>query len=153
MVRQYILLTVLCAVLGTVYPDTNYRLNTTITPLSYAISITPYFDTGDYKAFTFDGEVAITFTTNSNVNKVKLHSQDLNFTSANITLTSEKGIVNLNSNNSLEFEELYTFTHIHLANDINPGIEYTLKIVYRGPIRSDLNGFYKNFYIENGVKK
>lgn len=153
MVRQYIYLAVICTVLGSVYPDTNYRLNTTITPLTYAVSITPYFDTGDDKAFTFDGEVTIAFTTGSSINTIKLHSQDLNFTSANITLTSEVGIVNLNSNNPLEFQEMYTFAHINLANEISPGMEYTLKIVYRGPIRSDLNGFYKNYYIENGVKK
>ncbi|XP_026484281.2 membrane alanyl aminopeptidase-like [Vanessa tameamea] len=153
MLRQIILLAFMCAGIKSVYSDTNYRLNTTIVPSTYTISITPYFDTGDKSAFTFDGEVTITFVPGSNINKIKLHSEDLTFSASNISLTSGSNTVSLHADNPLQFEDNYTFAHINLQNEISSGVEYVLKITYQGTIRSDLNGFYKNYYIENGVKK
>ncbi|XP_032512667.2 membrane alanyl aminopeptidase-like [Danaus plexippus] len=147
------LLAVACIALQPVHSDTRYRLNTTIVPSAYSLTITPYFDTNDDRAFSFDGEVSITFVTTSNINKIKLHSQDLIYTSANITLKNGNNIIELNETNPLEFEEDYTFAHINLASDIQVGSEYTLNIVYQGPIRTDLNGFYRNYYFQNGVKK
>lgn len=147
------LLAVACIALQPVHSDTRYRLNTTIVPSAYSLTITPYFDTNDDRAFSFDGEVSITFVTTSNINKIKLHSQDLIYTSENITLKNGNNIIELNETNPLEFEEDYTFAHINLASDILVRSEYTLNIVYQGPIRTDLNGFYRNYYFQNGVKK
>ncbi|CAH2217232.1 jg24955 [Pararge aegeria aegeria] len=155
MLRQLTHLALLCMAVQSVYSetDTNYRLNTTISPSAYSILITPYFDTGDDKAFTFDGEVEITFTTTTNINTIKLHSENLTYTSANITLMNGGNTVNLLETNPLEFEDKYSFAHINLASELTSGVEYILKIVYTGTIRDDLAGFYKNYYIENGVKK
>ncbi|XP_023950042.2 membrane alanyl aminopeptidase-like [Bicyclus anynana] len=155
MLRQFAQLALLCIAVQSVYSETDpkYRLNTTITPSAYTILITPYFDTGDDKAFTFDGEVQITFTTASSINTIKLHSEDLKYTASNITLTNGVNTINLAETNALEFEEKYSFAHINLASDLSSGVEYILKIVYTGPIRTDLAGFYRNYYIEKGVKK
>ncbi|XP_039749724.1 membrane alanyl aminopeptidase-like isoform X2 [Pararge aegeria] len=155
MLRQLTQLALLCMAVQSVYSetDTNYRLNTTISPSAYSILITPYFDTGDDKAFTFDGEVEITFTTTTNINTIKLHSENLTYTSSNITLMNGGNTVNLLETNPLEFEDKYSFAHINLASELTSGVEYILKIVYTGTIRDDLAGFYKNYYIENGVKK
>lgn len=133
--------------------DTNYRLNTTITPLTYSILISPYFDTGDDRAFTFDGDVNIKFTTSANINQIKIHSEDLNFTPGNITLAGNGIPIDLDTGNALIFDENYTFAIINLIDELQTGIEYNLRIVYVGPIRKDLKGFYRNYYYENGVKK
>ncbi|CAK1546280.1 unnamed protein product [Leptosia nina] len=133
--------------------DTNYRLNSTLTPSSYSIIITPYFDTGDDNAFTFDGEVRIRMRTETSTNQIKIHSEDLNFNSSDISITSGSVTIQLNEANPLEFDTKYTFAYINLASELMVGYDYELKINYRGPIRDDLNGFYKNYYIENGVKK
>ncbi|CAH2105884.1 unnamed protein product [Euphydryas editha] len=153
MLWQFLIPALLCAYIGSVYSDTNYRLNTTIVPSAYSILITPYFDTGDNRAFTFDGEVAITFTPGSDINSIKLHSQDLNYTADNISLTTGSSSVTLHADNPLQFDQNYTFVIINLQNEITSGRQYVLTIRYRGPIRTDLNGFYRNYYIQNGVKK
>ncbi|VVD01643.1 unnamed protein product [Leptidea sinapis] len=152
MCRQLIILAVI-SYLSVVNGDTNYRLNSTITPISYAIAITPYFDTGDSSAFTFDGEVDIKFTTETRISQIKIHSADLNYTAANITVTSGSSNIQLDVSNPLEFDTKYTFAYINLGSELTAGSEYNLKISYRGPIREDLKGFYRNYYIENGVKK
>lgn len=150
-----LLLLVLSAILVTngVYSDTNYRLNTPLRPSSYAIAITPYFDTGDDRAFTFDAEVVINFNTQATTNQIKLHTEDLTFTAENITVWSVSGGINLNATNPLEFDDKYTFVYINLQSNLEVVTEYSLKVIYRGPIRTDLNGFYRNYYIENNVKK
>ncbi|KAL0882642.1 hypothetical protein ABMA27_001077 [Loxostege sticticalis] len=144
-----------CLLISNAASDPNYRLNTPIKPSAYSISIMPYFDSGDDRAFTFDGEVTITFTSDASINQIKLHSQDLIFSGDNITVTNTgtNSVVALNATNPLEFDTAYTFAHINLESDLQAGVAHTLRIVYRGPIREDLNGFYKNYYMENGVKK
>ncbi|XP_049870026.1 membrane alanyl aminopeptidase-like [Pectinophora gossypiella] len=151
MIRQLVL-GVLCVTI-TASSDPNYRLNTPIRPESYEIVITPYFDTGDANAFTFDGQVTVNFKTESVTNQIKLHSEDLTFTAANITLSSGNTNIPLYAASPLEFVKNYSFALINVQTNIEAGKVYTLKIVYQGPIRQDLNGFYRNYYIENGVKK
>ncbi|KAI5638672.1 peptidase family m1 domain-containing protein [Phthorimaea operculella] len=152
MLSHLVLLAAACVSL-TVATDPAYRLNTPIVPQSYAISLTPFFDTRDVNAFTFNGEVTITFQTTSVTNQIKLHSEDLNFTETDITLTNGNTAVPLNTASALEFVTNYTFALINLQGDLAVNTVYTLKIVYRGPIRTDLKGFYRNYYYENGVKK
>ncbi|KAI8424608.1 hypothetical protein MSG28_003042 [Choristoneura fumiferana] len=130
--------------------DTNYRLNSLVKPSSYIIVITPHFDTNDDQAFTFDGEVSIIISSEINTNQIKLHSEDLIFSAANITVTNGQEATAVTA---LEFDTTYTFAYINLQNELQAGVEYTLKIVYTGPIRTDLSGFYRNYYIENGVTK
>lgn len=149
MLRNIAKIVIFSLTLKNVFCDTNYRLNTPITPSEYSILITPYFNTGDDRAFTFDGEVNIKFTTSTNTNQIKLHSEDLKFSAENITITGGTS----NSVKDLQFEEKYTFALINLENDLQTNVKYNLKIVYVGPIRKDLKGFYRNYYYDNGVKK
>ncbi|XP_045765661.1 membrane alanyl aminopeptidase-like [Maniola jurtina] len=155
MLRQLLQLALLCFAIQSVCAETDpkYRLNTTITPSSYSVLITPYFDTGDDRAFTFDGEVQITFTTSTNINTVKIHSENLTYTASNISLTNGVNTISLLESNPLEFEEKYSFAHINFESELSSSVEYILKIVFSGSIREDLAGFYKNYYIEKGVKK
>lgn len=151
MLHQLLILTMALTV--NAVTDTNYRLNTPIVPTSYAITITPYFHNGNNDAFTFDGEVTIKFTTNNVTNQIKLHSEDLTYTASNITITAGTTNIQLNAAEPLSFDDKYTFAFINLQIDLQPGTEYTLNIMYCGPIRDDLSGFYRSYYFENGVKK
>lgn len=151
---QHLLLLLTLALTANAVTDTNYRLNTPIVPASYALTITPYFNTGNNDAFTFDGEVSIKFTTSNVTNQIKLHSEDLTYTASNITITAGTTNIQLNATDPLSFDKQYTFALINLQTSLQPGTEYTLNITYRGLIREDLNGFYRNYYIaENGDKK
>nr|QEV86803.1 aminopeptidase N8 [Chilo suppressalis] len=144
-----------CLLIQNVNSDQNYRLNTPIRPSEYSVVITPYFNTDDSKAFTFDGEVTITFTTNEITNQIKLHSENLTFAAENVTVSvpSSSNRIELDNTNPLNFDTFYTFAFINLQTELQVGVVYELKIVYTGPIRDDLNGFYRNYYIENGEKK
>ncbi|KAJ8727738.1 hypothetical protein PYW07_001857 [Mythimna separata] len=157
MFRNLLVLALICLSLSkdAYATDTNYRLNTPIVPSEYQILITPYFETGDAKQFTFDGTVSIQFTTTNNTNQIKLHSQDLNFTPDNVAIAvyNSGNTIALNAVNGLEFNTNYTFAYINLVSNLETGVEYVLQIRYTGPIRTDLNGFYRNFYYQNGVKK
>lgn len=150
MFRHIITLLVFGLLANLAHTDTNYRLNSLVKPSSYIIVITPHFDTNDDQAFTFDGEVSIIIAPDTNTNQIKLHSEDLTFSAANITVTNGQVVTAVTS---LEFDTTYTFAYIHLQSELQVGVEYTLKIVYTGPIRTDLSGFYRNYYIENGVTK
>ncbi|KAL4705512.1 hypothetical protein ACJJTC_011454 [Scirpophaga incertulas] len=142
-----------CFVIQNVKSDPNYRLNTPIKPSAYSIAITPYFETNDDKKFTFEGEVTIIFTTDEAIKQIKLHSENLTISSTNITLLENTNQVPLDGANPLVFDTFYTFAYINLQNELKVGVEYILHIVYNGPIRDDLSGFYRNYYMENGVKK
>lgn len=153
MTRPLVILAVLCLSINIVYADINYRLNTSIVPTSYAIHIIPYFETGNENEFTFDGEVSIDLFTETPTNQIKLHSENLTFSASNITVKSGNTNVNLDATNPLQFDEQYTFAYINLASNLQSGAQYTLNIAYRGPIRNDLKGFYRNYYMEKGEKK
>ncbi|XP_045519265.1 membrane alanyl aminopeptidase-like [Pieris brassicae] len=153
MICQMLILTLCSLLFAVARSDTNYRLNTSIVPLSYSIAITPYFDTGDDKAFTFDGEVVIKFRTESNINRIKIHSVELNFNASDINISSGSVLVKLNEANPLEFDKKYDFAYINLESELIAGYEYELSIDYNGPIRKDLKGFYMNHYYQGGVKK
>lgn len=150
---RFLLLLALVSQLNLVFSDTNYRLNTPIRPKAYFLAITPYFDTNDTNAFTFIGEVEITFTTTAVTKQIQLHSQDLDFNATNVEVIRGLTLVPLNTTNPLTFDTKYTFAYINLQDDLQIGVEYNLLITYQGPIREDLNGFYRNYYIENGVKR
>ncbi|XP_026737407.1 membrane alanyl aminopeptidase-like [Trichoplusia ni] len=152
MYRNLLAIALLCLLTDGTYSDTNYRLNTPIVPARYVLILTPYFDTGDSRAFTFDGIVNIQFTTKSNTNQIKIHSEDLNFTAADVYVGTYPGNVSLGVS-TLEFDTNYTFAYINLASNLEAGVEYGLQIKYKGHLRTDLNGFYRSFYFENGVKK
>ncbi|KAM3967291.1 membrane alanyl aminopeptidase [Aphomia sociella] len=141
---------IICLLIGLVLCDTNYRLNTPIKPSSYQITISPNFNSNNSEALTFDGEVTIRFVTNETTNQIKLHSTDLNFTTADITLSPA---VSFSEANALVFNQTYDFVYINLASNLAVNVEYSLKITYRGPIRTDLNGFYGSSYMEKGEKK
>ncbi|KAF9798704.1 hypothetical protein SFRURICE_007034 [Spodoptera frugiperda] len=156
MCRLLLTVALTCVLYTSVYTtDTNYRLNTPLVPSEYQLLITPYFETGDARQFTFDGTVSIQFTPSSSTNEIKLHSEDLIFTAQDVAVAvfSTGVTIPLNAANPIEFNKNYTFAYINLAENLQTGVQYILQIKYQGPIRTDLNGFYRNYYFQNGVKK
>ena len=155
MYRNLLVLALTCLLPNAYATDTNYRLNTPIVPSEYQILITPYFETGDANQFTFDGTVSIQFTTTAVTDQIKLHSEDLTFSAADVVVAvfNSGNTIALNTTNGLEFNKNYTFAYINLVSNLEIGQQYVLQIRYKGPIRKDLNGFYRNHYIQDGVKK
>ncbi|XP_059049752.1 membrane alanyl aminopeptidase-like [Achroia grisella] len=141
------LIILFCIFVATAFGDTSYRLSTPITPSAYNVRISPNYEGANPGPVIFEGEVTINFRTATDTNVIQLHSLDLNFTNADVTLTPSITI------SSVEFNETLEFAYINLSNNLQINTDYALTIRYRGPVRTDLNGFYGATYTEKGETK
>lgn len=127
----------------------DYRLPTRVVPSNYDITITPYFE-GD-KRFTFDGVVTITIRTSQlNVNEIVVHAHDLTIREDMSTLTESKDpttiVITNRSRNSIT--QKYTLS---LASAMKTNTDYNLVFYYTGNMNTDMKGFYRSSYIQDGV--
>lgn len=136
---------------ATAPPD--YRLNDDVEPISYTLTVRPYFEHADAaKAFTFDGEAEIKIkATRSGVQVITLHKKHLNVTSQTINLFGwgliAPKIVSADYDN---VTDKYSLT---LDRPLNKRFEYTLKFSYVGRLQSDMHGFYSSSYqVGNATK-
>lgn len=133
----------------------NYRLSTDVKPIHYDLMLTPYFVTeGSHQPFTFDGMVSIQLqATRAGVNQIQLHMNDLIITDWFLrdgTVSASDGVFV-----AADYEELTHKWTIPLNTGfvMDPTKVYTLTISYTGFLREDMNGFYRSYYYENGVKQ
>lgn len=131
----------------------NYRLNDDIEPISYTLTVRPYFNhTDPAKAFTFDGEVNIKLkATRSGVQVITLHMKDLNITSKKIKLfrwgLGAPKIVSITHDNVTDKYSL------SLDQALEESVSYLLKFTYVGRLQSDMHGFYSSSYqVDNSTK-
>ncbi len=129
----------------------NYRLPTNVIPSNYVIEIEPYF-TG-LNEFTFAGRAAIIFRSQITTNEIVLHQNELTIDELLTTLTlaantASQTIITGTSWNNVT--HLYT---LHTATTLVPNVDYRLTFVYTGILSSDMRGFYRSSYVENGVTK
>lgn len=132
----------------------NYRLPSSIIPTNYDIEITPYFvaEIGKQQ-FTFDGFARIFFhTTQLNVMEIVLHSVNLNLTELT-RLTEWPDIQTTISVGAITDNALTQKRTFQLTSALKPNQEYILTFNYIGYMNSDMNGFYRSSYMENGVLK
>lgn len=127
----------------------DYRLPTRVVPSNYDITITPYFDGA--KAFTFDGVVRITIrTSQQNVNEIVVHAHDLTFRDNMNTLTEAKDpttiVITNRSRNAIT--QKYTLS---LASSMKTNIDYILEFYYTGNMNTEMKGFYRSSYVQDGV--
>lgn len=127
----------------------NYRLDTNILPSNYEINLTPYItpDAGA-KLFTFDGQSTITFTTLIEQSTIVLHAKYLSI--QKITLTEFGGVLTPIFINSQNHDNVTDKLTLNLESDIVPDITYKLEFQYTGTLQTDMTGFYRSSYVENG---
>ncbi|XP_031623813.1 membrane alanyl aminopeptidase-like [Contarinia nasturtii] len=138
--------------------NVNYRLNTDVLPSNYVINLTPYFDNVEGKEpFTFDGYVKITLeATKTGVKTITLHQDALDIETVTInpkstfSFPSSKKVEIAN----IDYEEKTNKLSLHLSEplSISPQ-EYELHFKYTGKLRTDMHGFYRSSYKENGETK
>ncbi|XP_014472138.1 PREDICTED: uncharacterized protein LOC106743116 [Dinoponera quadriceps] len=116
-----------------------YRLPKTVIPHKYVITITTHFKDD----FTFDGNVLISVTVKEQTDLVVLHSTVLEIHSVKVKAGQEEIKTEHNPVNKYEFLE------IKLDREINAETDLTIEISYKGALASDLNGFYKSYYLNN----
>lgn len=127
----------------------DYRLPTRVVPSNYELTITPYFD-GE-KQFTFDGVVLITIrTSQTNVNEIVLHAHDLTIRESMNTLTEAKDPTTIPITNRSRNAITQKYT-LSLASPMRANIDYVLEFYYSGNMNSEMKGFYRSSYVEDGV--
>jgi len=117
------------------------QLPSHISPISYNLNIKP-----DLESFTFSGDETIKININKEVNKITLHSKDIDIESASIGTKNKKQICTKITYNTEE--ETVT---IYFKNKINGKSE--LHLTFKGIINDSLKGFYRSKYILNGEEK
>lgn len=132
----------------------NYRLPTDVLPSKYVVELTPYFETKNGKErFTFDGKVDITLrAVRADIRQIVLHANGLEVSGSPrlrdaVTVLTEIRIISLS--NDVRTHK-YTLV-LEKALPINE--DYVLSIQYLGHLTSNMRGFYRSSYEENGVTK
>lgn len=145
-----LLLVSVCSVYG---QTVNYRLPTTVLPSNYNIQITPYFTAEAGKElFTFDGIATIRLsTTQMDVAIIELHA--LNLPGQNPTLVEALAPTIAIIVSGMIDDPVSQKRTLTLTTPLRPNIEYLLTFNYVGYLNEEMNGFYRSYYVENGVTK
>ncbi|KAK6617705.1 hypothetical protein RUM44_005293 [Polyplax serrata] len=141
----------------------SYRLPDNLVPEYYTVEILANLADLN-KNFTFDGRVWIQMNCVKPTNKIVLHSKNLVIDEANVLVTLHDG---LKSDKKAKFERQcisnckdgfnlkilnhwyhddYEFYVITLAEELQPGLIYSVTIPYHGEITQGLVGFYRSSY-------
>lgn len=134
----------------------DYRLPTKIKPISYVLDLTPHFDNSSgHEAFTFNGHVEINLHTEfQDVKEIVLHLKDINITKTELQMKSQWGSFSwlmpqykINTGVLDNVTDKYT---IPLEQPLTPNQTYVLKFDYIGRLQTDMHGFYRSSYEEDG---
>lgn len=132
----------------------NYRLPKNVLPNRYIVELTPYFTSDNGKQqFTFDGKVDITLrAVQSEVRQIVLHMNEIEVNGSPrlkdaLTSLVEIKIVSINYD-----IRTHKYTVI-LEKPLPINEEYVLSIQYLGRLSTNMRGFYRSSYEENGVTK
>ena len=123
------------------------RLPSHISPISYKLTIKP-----DLESFTFSGNEIIKININKEVNKITLHSKDIDIETASISNGKSKTKRAEIFSSKITYDTENETVTLHFKNKINIGIN-NLSLLFKGIINDSLRGFYRSKYILNGETK
>ena len=118
------------------------RLPNFISPISYNLTINP-----DLESFTFSGNETIQIKIDKEVNKITLHSKDID-----IETVKYKNNKTEQFSSKITYDERKETATFYFKNKIKKG-NGELSIVFSGIINDNLRGFYKSKYIINKEEK
>lgn len=114
------------------------------------MTIKPYIGPVDVygpRSFTYDGYVNISFTCSKPTKQIIIHQRDLVFHSTRLYLLNNSELTE--TENDLEFDSIKEFLIINLITECAQNSNYTLEIVFTGPITESLTGFYRGSYLDS----
>lgn len=128
---------------------TDYRLPTHIRPSKYNLAVIPYLSAVNGKqAFTFDGIAIITLSTDQpQIDEIVLHQKGLTIANIRLTERDTDFVVDITETPFVFETDKLT---LKLATSLVPKRNYLLRFIYTGPLNSDMFGFYRSSYTENG---
>lgn len=121
------------------------RLSNHISPVSYKLTIRP-----DLESFTFSGNEIIKINIEKEVNKITLHSKDIDIETASISYRGKiKNIKQFTS--KITYDIKNETATLHFKDKILNSAE--LHISFKGIINENLRGLYRSKYILDGKEK
>lgn len=154
-ISAYLIVPLVPLVLSNDAEKVDYRLPTKIKPISYVLDVTPHFDNSSgHEAFTFDGNVEISLSTEfRNVKEIVLHLKDINIKKTELHMKTNFGIFWLMPEYKTGEGVLDNITDkytLPLEQPLTPNQIYVLKFEYIGRLQTDMHGFYRSSYEEDG---
>lgn len=129
--------------------DSPYGLPRDTEPLAYGLRLAPRYDPAENQ-YTFGGQVEIWVHVNSITANVTLHARDLEIKSVAIVESKTQTSVAVDGN---EMDASAERLVIYAGSSLLPGRVYQVRIVFQGLLRTDMTGFYRSLYTENGERK
>ncbi|XP_050466418.1 putative aminopeptidase-2 [Cataglyphis hispanica] len=117
----------------------DYRLPTSVKPISYEIILTPKFQDN----FTFEGTVKITAEVKNETDSITLHVGNIQITSRSILVDEQN--VNLVNDTYDKVTEKYT---LNFPQTLRKGSEILISFAYNGILNDNMIGFYKSSYFD-----
>lgn len=130
----------------------NYRLSRNVLPSNYDLTLTPYFNSQlPGQQFTFDAFARVTLSTIlPNENQIVLHAQNLTIKGISLREVGSQVPININSQAVDETTNKLTLV---LASVLRSNTNYALEFTYSGILFSDMHGFYRSSYVEDGITR
>ncbi|RLV90627.1 Aminopeptidase 1 [Spathaspora sp. JA1] len=119
-------------------------LPTSLKPTRYQVSI---FDI-DVTKETFKGKVTIELDVTKSTQELHLNYRDLTITKEGITIEQD----DITVDSILEFKSKEYFI-VKLNKEVSEGEKLVVSLEYDGIIQTNMAGFYKSGYLEDGVEK
>lgn len=134
--------------------DLNYRLPTIVVPHHYVVELTPYFTSQNGKEkFTFDGKVDITLSTEENdITEIVLHAHELDISGTPRLRDEILTLTEIRIVSRTQDARTHKYT-LSLEKPLPPRRRYVLSLQFVGKLSTDMHGFYRSSYAENGVTK
>lgn len=138
-------------------PWNRYRLPTSLVPISYQVTLRPYFTPNAHGLYIFEGKSTVRFSCQEATNMIIIHSKKLNYTTQSSTgqrvaLRSVDGS-QPPAIDRTELVERTEYLVVHLQGHLSVGREYEMDSQFQGELADDLAGFYRSEYRENGQLK
>ncbi|XP_053575340.1 aminopeptidase N-like [Bombina bombina] len=131
------------------------RLPTSLVPHHYDIELQPYLDKNPEGLYIFEGKSTVFFLCNETTKLVVIHSNKLNYTTQSghhaVLKNEETGSNVPLTRTFLEVPTQYLV--VEVAENLQPGKQYSLHTVFQGELADDLAGFYRSEYVEDGKTK
>ncbi|XP_034026064.1 LOW QUALITY PROTEIN: leucyl-cystinyl aminopeptidase [Thalassophryne amazonica] len=129
---------------GELFPWAEFRLPTSIHPLSYDLTLNP-----DLNNMTFTGSAIISMFVHHNTKRIVLHSADLRITKATFQLSDEKPT----EVTVLEYKPRQQIA-VKFSKELKAGQFCVLTLDYSASMSDTYDGFYNSTYLDkNGNKR
>lgn len=135
----------------------DYRLPTDCIPFFYHLEVKPYIGPEEVygnKAFTHEGKMTIHLNCTKPTKQLKFHALNLKIDGSTIEMRADDGLA-LSFNKNISYDKEREYYTLDFDTEIQPNFNkdnyYILTIPFSGDIITQLYGFYRNSYVENGV--